>query len=125
MEIDAELTKRANRLDVEYRSKQRQETEEPDVPEEGELKVKQNAVDTEKKVRSSGVITYQWWTSATTTRREKKSTIYKTYRRTKTNTVTAKDPEKTRVRASMSQRQHEPPRKVTNSFLTNLLVGGV
>ena len=49
-EIDAELTQRANRIGGGYRPIQEEEEEEdePEVPEEGELQVEQDTVDTEE-----------------------------------------------------------------------------
>ena len=47
-EIDAELTQRANRIGGGYRPIQEGEEDEPEAPEEGELHVEQNTVDTEE-----------------------------------------------------------------------------
>ena len=48
MEKDAELTQRANRISGGYRPIQEEEEDEPEAPEEGELQIEQNTVDTEE-----------------------------------------------------------------------------
>ena len=53
-EIDAELTQRANRIGGGYRPIQEGEEDEPEAPEEGELQIEQNTVDTDDSVIMRG-----------------------------------------------------------------------